>query len=65
MNKTLQKNLTKSTSKKPAVFVESEKNSEELIDLMKEMKHMWQQAAEDLMQPRPEAVAQLLKKVLH
>ncbi|MCD6063657.1 MAG: hypothetical protein K0R82_1568 [Flavipsychrobacter sp.] len=47
------------------MFVESEKNSEELIDLMKEMKHMWQQAAEDLMQPRPEAVAQLLKKVLH
>ena len=65
MNKTLQKNLTKSTSKKPAVFVESEKNSEELIDLMKEMKHIWQDAAEDLMQPRPEAVAQLLKKVLH
>lgn len=65
MNKTLQKNLTKTTSKKPAVLVDSEKNSEELIDLMKEMKHIWQDAAEDLMQPRPEAVAQLLKKVLH
>ncbi|WP_276131894.1 hypothetical protein [Polluticoccus soli] len=45
--------------------MDSEKNSEELIDLMKDMKHIWQEAAEDLMQPRPEAVAQLLKKVLH
>ncbi len=47
------------------MLVDSEKNSEELIDLMKDMKHIWQEAAEDLMQPRPEAVAQLLKKVLH
>jgi hypothetical protein len=64
MNKTLQKKLTKTTSKKPAVVVESEKNSEELIDLMQDMKNVWQEAAKDLMQPRPEAVAQLLKKVL-
>lgn len=65
MNKTLHKNLSKTTSKKTAVVVENEKNSEELIDLMKDMKHVWQEAADDLMQPRPEAVAQLLNKVLH
>jgi hypothetical protein len=65
MNKTLQKNHTKATSKKTPVVVEHENKSEELIDLMQEMKGAWQEAAGDLLQPRPEAVAQLLKKVLH
>ena len=65
MNKTLQENITKTTPKKSAVVVESEKSSEELFDLMQDMKGIWQEAASDLLQPRPEAVAQLLKKVLH
>lgn len=39
-------------------------NSEELIKLTKEMKSYLQEAAADLLQPRPEAIAQLLKKSL-
>lgn len=65
MNKTLQKNHTKATSKKTEVVVERENKSEELIDLMQEMKGAWQEAAQDVLQPRPETVASLLKKVLH
>lgn len=33
-----------------------------LTELMHEMKHYWQEAARDLLQPRQEAVAQLLRK---
>lgn len=64
MNKTLQKKLNKATSKKTEIIVESENSSEELIDLMQEMKGAWNEAAQDLLQPRAEAVNQLLKKVL-
>lgn len=45
--------------------MESEQRNEQLTELMQEMKNVWQEAAGDLLQPRPEAVAQLLKKVLH
>lgn len=45
--------------------MESEQRNEQLTELMQEMKNVWQEAQGDLLQPRPEAVAQLLKKVLH
>lgn len=65
MSKTLHKKSNSSNHKKTAEDVNKENSSEQLIDLMQEMKGAWQEAANDLLQPRPEAVAQLLKKVLH
>jgi uncharacterized protein (UPF0335 family) len=65
MNKTLRKKLTVSKEQMPAVMMEKEHSSEQLMELMQDMKGVWQDAAGDLLQPRPEAVAQLLKKVLH
>lgn len=62
MSKTLPETITNTNT---AVVKELEKNGEQLIGLMQEMKGVWQEAAGDLLQPRPEAVAQLLKKVLH
>jgi shikimate kinase len=62
MSKVLHEKIT-NTNKQAAV--KQENNSEQLVTLMQEMKATWQEAASDLLQPRPEAVAQLLKKVLH
>ena len=39
--------------------------SDKLIDLMQEMKLSWKEAANDLLEPRPEAIENILKKVLH
>lgn len=63
MSKTLPKCLTE--NEKSAEVMKPGKEKEVLIDLMQEMKAYWNDAADDLVQPRPEAVAQLLKKVLH
>jgi hypothetical protein len=63
MKRTLLNDTTPNTKK--ADVMEREPESEQLIDLMQEMKGTWKEAADDLLQPRPEAVAQLLKKVLH
>lgn len=65
MDKTLHKKLTVNQSQKPAVLVENDTNSDELTALMQEMKSVWNEAAADLLQPRTEAVEQLLRKVLH
>lgn len=65
MNKTLQAKSLVSNQIKAEGTVESEQRNEQLTELMQEMKNVWQEAAGDLLQPRPEAVAQLLKKVLH
>ena len=62
MNKTLPGKITTTNT---AVVKEPKNDSEPLIALVQEMKSVWQEAANDLLQPRPEAVAQLLKKVLH
>ncbi|RYD56273.1 MAG: hypothetical protein EOP56_13145 [Sphingobacteriales bacterium] len=64
MNKTLRKKLIVSKEQIPA-RMEKENSSEQLMELMQDMKGVWREAATDLLQPRPEAVAQLLKKVLH
>lgn len=63
MKRTLLKETTQNTKK--STVMEREPESEQLIDLMQEMKGAWKEAADDLLQPRPEAVAQLLRKVLH
>ena len=62
MSKTLPDKITNTNT---AAVRDTEQNGEQLIDLMQEMKGVWQDAAGDLLQPRPEALAQLLKKVLH
>ena len=63
MKRTLLNETTPNTKK--SAVIERQPETEELIDLMQEMKGNWKEAANDLLQPRPEAVAQLLKKVLH
>lgn len=65
MNKTLHSKSLVSNKSKVEDTVESEQRNEQLTELMQEMKNVWQEAAGDLLQPRPEAVSQLLKKVLH
>lgn len=54
MSKVLHEKIT-NTNKQAAV--KQENNSEQLVTLMQEMKATWQEAASDLLQPRPEAVA--------
>jgi len=62
MSKTLPEKITNTNT---ALVRDTEQNGEQLIVLMQEMKGIWQEAATDLLQPRQEALAQLLKKVLH
>lgn len=64
MNKTLPKQFTVDQSQKPAEIVKKESDSEALVNLMQEMKSVWQDAASDLLKPRSEAVAAILKKVV-
>ena len=64
MNKTLLKNLKGQITSKSEAMPDVARNSEELIRLSKEMKSYLLEAAQDLLQPRPEAIAQLLKKSL-
>lgn len=45
--------------------MDREAKNDKLIDLMQEMKSSWKEAASDLLEPRPEAIASILKKVLH
>jgi hypothetical protein len=64
MRKTLPKHFTEVIEKQASVKRNGD-NSEQLVELMKDMKGTWNEAANDLLQPRPEVIAQLLKKVLH
>lgn len=61
MNKTLLNDLHEVTENQTIVT----ETTEELTDLMKEMKGIWQEASTDLLQPRAAMLDQLLKKVLH
>jgi hypothetical protein len=65
MSKTLHTKSTETPNTQNTVAVKTDSNSEQLVNLMQEMKGTWNEASGDLLQPRPEAVAQLLKKVLH
>jgi hypothetical protein len=62
MNRLILKNFTASSQQKPADVQQG--YTEELIRLSNEMKNYLKEAAADLLQPRPEAIAQLLKKSL-
>jgi len=61
MNKTLLKTFNPFTPGRPGDMLHTMENKA-LTELMNDMKGFWQEAARDLLQPRPEAVAQLLRK---
>ncbi len=65
MSKTLHIKVSQPKTAKAASEVKTGNNTEQLIELMHEMKTAWKDASNDLLQPRNEVVAQLLKKVLH
>lgn len=62
MNRLVHKTFTASSQQKPADVQPG--YTEELIRLSNDMKSYLKEAAADLLQPRPEAIAQLLKKSL-
>jgi len=62
MNRQVLKNFTGHQNSKPAEMLQG--HSEELIRLNNELKSYLAEAAADLLQPRPEAIALLLKKSL-
>lgn len=65
MSKTLLRTFSPSNHK-ATLTGNVQKNENELLHgEMKSMKDFWQQASEELLQPRPEAVAMLLKKINH
>lgn len=63
MEQTLLLTFTEHSPEKPAPVMDKGINSEELSVLMQQMKGYLDNAANDLMQPRAEAVEQLLKKM--
>ncbi len=66
MGKTLLKKITGSKNKNAAIPVLSSiEDNNALHELMQEMKAHLNDAAKDMLQPRPEIVNNLLKKVLH
>jgi hypothetical protein len=66
MAKTLLEKLTENTdSEETTATVASGNENQTLSQLMQEMKSHLQDASNDLLQPRAEAVQNLLKKVLH
>jgi hypothetical protein len=64
MQKTLLKKFTVENTK-AAAAQKLQEGEELLTDLVQEMKTCMQEIANDLLQPRPEAVERLLKKVHH
>jgi len=64
MQKTLLKKFTVENTK-AAAAQKLQEGEELLTDLVQEMKTYMQEIANDLLQPRPETVERLLKKVHH
>lgn len=62
MNKTLHKTLNKTSPKFYSARLESSNNDEMLTELVLSMKGYLNEAARDILHPRPEAILQLLKK---
>ena len=63
MNKTIRRELIKKSNYRPHLQVCKDifKDDAILSDIVKAMKPMLEEAAKDLLSPRPEAVAQLLR----
>jgi hypothetical protein len=64
MPKTLLKNLSENPKTNGLTTMTSADENIEMIGLMLEMKKHLNQARTELLQPRPEAIQQLLKKAL-
>ena len=65
MNRPLLGNFSLSFSNQTESGAMRTDDNSQLTDLMAEIKQYWQDAQKDVLKPRAEAVAQLLKKVLH
>jgi hypothetical protein len=64
MNKTLHR-TPHSCNKSNAARQAAQPEDRMVSRAMKNMQDVWQQASEELLQPRPEAVANLLKRIAH
>jgi hypothetical protein len=65
MNKTVHAKFIGKKHKSPKVMTGSEVATDDILQLLQEMKGFLKEAASDLLQPRPEAIAQLLQKAHH
>lgn len=65
MKKTLLKRIPEKTPDQPVMKLNEELKSELLADLVQDMKPFLQEAAADLLKPRPEFMAQLFQRVLN
>ena len=62
MNKTLHKTLSKTSPKFYSSRLESSNHDEMLTEMVHSMKNYLDEAAKDILHPRPQAILQLLKK---
>ena len=65
MNKTVHAKFTGKKHKSQRTMTGTDVATEDILQLLQEMKGFLKEAASDLLQPRPEAIAQLLQKVHH
>lgn len=65
MKKTLLKRIPEKTPDQPVMKLNEELKSEVLTDLVQDMKPFLQEAAADLLKPRPEFMAHLFQRVLN
>lgn len=65
MNKTVHSKFIGKNNKSQTGMVGGSVATEDILKLLQEMKGFLKEAANDLLQPRPEAVAKLLQKVHH
>ncbi len=63
MDKTIHANFIGKNNKSQTDMTGGEVVTSDILTLLQEMKGFLKEAANDLLQPRPEAVAKLLKKV--
>ncbi len=65
MDKTILNQFIGKNNQPKSDMKEGEAATADVISLLQEMKGFLKEAANDLLQPRPETVANLLKKVYH
>lgn len=65
MNKTVHANFTGKNNKSRTTMTKCEVATDDVLQLMQEMKGFLKEVANDLLQPRPEAIAKLLQKANH
>jgi hypothetical protein len=65
MNKTILKQFTGKNNKPGGDMVCREELTVDVVNLLQEMKGILKEAATELLQPRPEAIANILKQAKH